>query len=293
MNDYLFSNVVSGPSEMLKNYNLDYSLLNLTFLHKFPAIFGHILYSSTIFSILWVSVSTIIDLMRKNFFKFKLKFFLILSFLLFCLSLVPIGITISANRAVVLLPFIVILNLLAFKELSTIFKENKLLKVILFLVFVILFSVQLFESYLWVWLKISNLPEQTSSAWIVRNIPKQSSIGLENIPIYQFEPDYILKEFYDKQYHSNISTTYSYFVIDSNTKNFPKYIILSNVNYELKYLKKSPKKDLIKKMESDNYTRIAYFPLKLPYYKYFDNYFYYPFLGLFEYPDGISIYEKK
>lgn len=293
MNDYLFSNVVSGPLEMLKNHNLGYSLLNLTLVHKFPAIFGHMLYLLTIFSLFFILVFVVLDLVKKNYFGFKLKFFLILSFLLFCLSLVPLGITISANRVIVLLPFIVVLDTIVLGEILAVFKNKKLFVGILSLLFVILFSVQIFESYLWVRLKISNLPEQASSAWILRNIPKQSSIGLENIPIYQFEPDIVLKEFYNKQYHPNINNIYNYYVVDSNTKNLPKYIILSNVNYELKYLKKSSKNDLVKRIKNDNYSEVAYFPLIVPYYNYFDSYFYYPFAGLFAYPDGISIYEKK
>ncbi|MCL5438470.1 MAG: glycosyltransferase [Patescibacteria group bacterium] len=293
MNDYLFSNIVSGPSEMLQNYNLDYSLLNLTFLHKLPAIFGHVLYALTIFSLFYISISTISDWIKRNYFESKLKFFLIMSFLLFCISLVPLGIMISANRLVALLPFIVILDMLAFKEILSIFKNKKLFTGILGLLLIILLSAQLFESYLWVMLKSSILPQQSSSAWILKNIPANSSIGIENIPIYQFEPDFILKEFYSKQYYPNAVTKYKYSIIDSKTKNFPKYIILSNINYDNKYLKKSTKNDLVKKIKNDNYSKIAYFPLEIPYYNYFDNYFYYPFVGLFAYPDGISIYEKK
>jgi glycosyltransferase involved in cell wall biosynthesis len=293
MNDYLFGNIVSGPSALIQNYKLGYSLLNLTLFHKLPEIFGHFLYPLTIISVIWILISSVFDLRRKSLSSFKFKVFLILSFMLFCLSLVPLRITISANRAVVLLPFIVILNTVFIKEFFSLFKNRKIFIGILSIIFVILFSVQIFESYLWVRLKISNLPEQTSSAWILRNIPMQSGIGLENIPIYQFEPDFVLKEFYDKQYHPNINTTYNYQIIDSSTKVLPKYIILSNVSYEQKYLKKSPKNDLVKRIINDNYAKVAYFPLEVPYYSYFDNYFSYPFVGVLVYPDGISIYEKK
>jgi glycosyltransferase involved in cell wall biosynthesis len=293
MNDYLFSNVVSGPSELIRNYNLGNSLLNLTFLHKLPEIFGHVLYLITIISIICIAVILIRAFLNRDYFQLKLKGFLFLSFILFCISLIPLRITISANRAVVLLPFVAILTALVFRELFSVFKNKKFLAGGLCILLIMLFSVQVFESYLWVQLKISNLPEQASSVWIIKNIPAHSSIGLENVPIYQFEPDYILKEFYDRQYHPASSTNYNYHIINSMTKNLPQYIILSNVNYELKYLKQSPKNDLVKRIKLNNYSEIAYFPLEIPYYKYFDNYYDYPFVGVFAYPDGISVYEKK
>ena len=127
----------------------------------------------------------------------------------------------------------------------------------------------------------------------MKNVQKNSNIGLENIPIYQFEPDFILKEFYNKQYNSNTRTKYNYFIINKDTKNLPKYIVISNINYEKKYLKTSIKNELVNRISKEGYREIAYFPLTLPAYRYFDGYFYYPYVGLFAYPDGISIFEKK
>ena len=71
-----------------------------------------------------------------------------------------------------------------------------------------------------------------------------------------------------------------------------QYVILSNVDFERKFLKKSPKNDLVNKIIKENYKRIGYFELKLPMYNFLDNYFYYPYLGLFAYPHSISIYKK-
>ncbi len=292
MNDYLFSNVISGPSAMLKNHNLDYSPLNLTLLHKLPGIFGHVLYFFSILAFIIVLISAILDFLNKNYTHFKLKIFLILSLFLFSISLIPLGITISANRAMVLLPFIVILDGFAFKEIIYLFKKRIILKLISTLLIILLLFVQIFESYIWILLKLSNLPEQSSSNWIIKNISNYSSIGLENIPIYQFEPDFILKEFYDKQYHANTKTKYNYLILDKNTENLPEYIVISNVEFERKFLKTSSKNDLVSRIEREGYKQIAYFPLSVSLYKYFDNYFYYPNLGLFTYPDGISVYKK-
>ncbi len=289
---YLYENIIQS-SQLSVNYVLGESLLSLTLLHKLPAIFGHGFYIASVAAVFYVLFLTFKDFKKKKYFDSKVKLFIVTSFFIFCLSLIPLGITISANRALVLLPFLVIIDGIAIKNLINFLKNKYVLRNIFLIFFVLFLLVQIFESYLWVQMKVLPSPQQTSSEWVVKNIPKNSNIGLENIPIYQFEPDFILKEFYNKQYYPNSKTTYNYFIIDNDTKNLPEYIIISNVAFEEKYLKVSPKNDLVSKLKSKKYKRIAYFPLTLSSYKYFDNYFYYPYLGLFTYPDGISIYKNE
>lgn len=293
MYEYLYSNIITGPTELLSNYTLKNTLLNLTFAHKLPAIFGHGLYIVSIVSIFSVILLAFKDFKNKKSHDFKIKLFILLSFLLFCSSFIPLGITVSANRSLVLLPFLVIMDGIAIKSVINFLKIKPLLKIASLLFFIFFMSIQILESYLWIRMKVIPSPQETSSKWLVKNIPKNSNVGLENIPIYQFEPDFVLNEFYNKQYYPNIKTKYNYFIIDKNTKNLPEYIIISNVAFEQKYLKVSPKNDLVSKLKSKRYQRIAYFPLTSPIYKYFDSYFYYPNLGLFTYPDGISIYKNE
>ena len=292
MYTYLYENIV-GSMQILENYTVENSLLSLTLFHKLPAIFGHVFYIFSILALVYLSILTLIDFKNKKYHDFKIKLFILLSFIVFCLSLIPLGITISANRLLVLLPLLVIINAIVLKSLANYLKKKLILKFILTTFFIIAFLIQMLESYVWVQAKISSSPQQISSKWVIENIKKNSNIGLENIPIYQFEPDFILKEFYEKQYHPNTKTKYNYFVINKNTKKLPEYIVLSNVNFEQRFLKTSLKNDLVNRLKKEEYIKIAYFPLTVPLYKYFDNYFYYPYLGLFAYPDGISIYEKK
>ena len=292
MYEYLYSNIITGPTELLSNYTLKNTLLNLTFTHKLPAIFGHGLYIASIIAIFYVVLLTFKDFKNKKYHDFKIKMFILLSFLLFSSSFIPLGIAISANRSVVLLPFLVIIDGIAIKNLIDFLKNKYVLKVILVIFFIFFLSIQILESYLWISMKIVPSPQKVSSDWVLKNIKSNSNIGLENIPIYQFEPDFVLKEFYNKQYHPNIKTKYNYFIIDKNTKNLPEYIIISNVMFEQKYLKVSPKNGLIDRIYRGGYRKIAYFPLTLPSYTLFDSYFYYPNLGLFTYPDGITIYKK-
>lgn len=292
MNAYLYENI-TGSAKIIGNYNLGESLLNFTLLHKLPAIFGHGLYLVSVLSLLFVAILACANFINKKYQDFKIKIFVLLSFFIFCLSLVPLGITISTNRVVVLLPFMVIINAVVFKNLIHYSKTKNILRAIFLIFIVIIMCIQILESYLWVKLKINPSPQQVASEWIVRNISKNSDIGLENIPIYQFEPDFILKEFYNKQYDANFKTQYNYFIVNKNTKTFPSYVVISNVRYEKQYLKTSLKNGLVSKLLVDGYKKIAYFPLTAPLYEYFDSDFYYPYIGLFAYPDDISIFEKK
>lgn len=291
MNEYLYENIVVS-SQALSQYNLGQSLLGLTFLHKLPAVFGRVFYLVSIISFLYILVLAGKNLIDKKTSEFKIKLFLILSFLIFSASFITLGVYISANRLTVFLPFMVIFVAMSFKDRGLI-KHNFALKTIFALLLIVFFLVQIFESYLWVAAKIRPSPQEISSSWILKNVPERSKIGLENIPIYQFEPDFILKEYYLKQYYPKIETKYAYYIVDKSAHILPEYMVLSNVEYEKKYLKSSPKNDLVSRLAREGYERIAYFPLKVPFYDYFDKDFYYPSLGLFSYPDGISVYEKK
>src|SRR3989344_2945020 len=289
---YLYENLILLPNQTATNIKLNDSLFNITFFHKMPIIFGHMFFYFSIFSAFFLLASSFRNFVKKNYINLNLKIFLFISLAVFIVSLSSLNIGISANRALVLLPFIVIINLLAFNDIYSFIKNNLTFKKIILGLFFLLFSIQIFESYLWVALKVSTLPQEASSKWIIKNIPKHTNIGLENVPIYQFEPDYILKDFYNQQYDSNYKNYYNYHIVDTYSKNLPEYIILSNVNYEQKYYKFSNKNNLVARLKKEKYHKIAYFTWEFSLYGIFDNYFYYPFLGLYAYPEDISVYKK-
>lgn len=292
MNYYLYDNILR-ISSVAKNFQLENSLFDLNFFHKFPGIFGRSLYLVTIIAIFYLLISSSISLISKKYKDLRLRLFLLLSFFIFFFSLFSLGLFITANRAIVILPFIVFLNLLAFKDLLIFLKNKIYIKKFLMIVFVILLLIQIFESYLWLGVKNSLLPQQSSSKWVVSHVPSDSSIGLENIPIYQHEPDFITKEFYTNQYNPSFQTRYKYTIVTSKTKILPKYIVISNVNFEHKYFKESSKNDLVKRLRNESYVEIAHFPLKIPLYNFFDSNLDNPFLGLTAYPQSISIFKKN
>ena len=54
---------------------------------------------------------------------------------------------------------------------------------------------QVCESLIWISTRTGLDPRETSSVWIQKHIPENTIIGLEPIPIFQFAPDFILKEY--------------------------------------------------------------------------------------------------
>ena len=54
----------------------------------------------------------------------------------------------------------------------------------------------------------------------------------------------------------------------------------------------SPKNDLVKRLKNEGYIEVAYFPLKIPFYNFFDSNFDYPYMGLTTYPQSISVFRK-
>ena len=130
MYTYLYENIV-GSMQILENYTVENSLLSLTLFHKLPAIFGHVFYIFSILALVYLSILTLIDFKNKKYHDFKIKLFILLSFIVFCLSLIPLGITISANRLLVLLPLLVIINAIVLKSLANYLKKKLILKFIL------------------------------------------------------------------------------------------------------------------------------------------------------------------
>lgn len=126
---------------------------------------------------------------------------------------------------------------------------------------------QLYESFAWVYIKLVRSPQEISSSWIEKNIQKNQTIGIENIPIYQLLPDIIQKEFYFNQYNVKQENRYTYQIIDSRSNRLPSVIILTNGETEAKLLKKSPKKNLIKRLEREGYKKLAVFYPDFTYYK--------------------------
>ena len=118
-------------------------------------------------------------------------------------------------------------------------------------------------------------------------------MGIENIPIYQGLPDLVVKEFYLKQYGIKQDFNYSYNILNPSFKNLPKYIILTNEQFDTKYLIKSEGKMILERINKQNYKKISQFAPDFKYLRIFTNDLNYQISGLIQSPITISIYEKN
>jgi glycosyltransferase involved in cell wall biosynthesis len=289
--ELLNSTLVQGPMiDMFYNLGTVPSIFLL--FKEFPSMFGVFLISLFYISIVYYTFLLLLGVIKKTIFKYRVELLIYILSIVFLLSTILFGIDGGGNRALVLFPFIILLSGLFLKELFSKIKSKLLFTNILYFILILGFALQAIQSYSWFLVKYSNDPRQTSSEWILKNIPAKSSIGLENIPIYQMLPDFLLKEFYSKQYNSNTITRYSYKVISSSDKTFPKYLIITNDYDNVEYLKISPKKDLIEKISSLNYKKIKTFEPNMIIYKMFSDKVYLIIANILPVPVNISIYEK-
>lgn len=288
--DYMeyFSSNLTTSVNVDKNYLLGISNKWLyLFFVIFPLTFGHIFYMIFFLAFVYWLWQTIGWFYGKKNYNQKNEIFILLSLVLFLLSLIPLGLGASGNRLLVLLPFLVLLSA---KFVVTILKFGGY-KIPLIIFIGVLIALQIRESSIVIYAKYSKNVIRESSGWIVENIPKGEVIGLENIPIYQTLPDIVLKEYYLNLTTKNAKTRYSYRVINNMSDKLPKIIIITNRYVDEKYLIKSSKKDLLMRMKKENYKIIAEFLPNKVLYKLFGNHRDYYLSGLnFILP--VTIYDR-
>jgi hypothetical protein len=151
-------------------------------------------------------------------------------------------------------------------------------------------ALNIIQACAWQSVKYYPDPRSISSIWMQKYIPKGSTIGLENIPIYQELPDSVLREFYEKQRDGGSHTRYNYVVVSAASL-LPKYMIVTNDFDNVNYLKDSAKKNLVKRLYIENYTKIATFTPNLFFYGIFADKT--TFSLVYPTPLTISFYEKK
>jgi hypothetical protein len=151
---------------------------------------------------------------------------------------------------------------------------------------------QVFQSFSWEYLKIQEDTRITSSKWILKNINKDSVIGIENVPIYQKLPDIILKEFYLKQYGINTKFNYNYEVISATNPSLPKIVVITNAQLENKYLKNSPKKTLLERLNREGYKKVKVFAPNLSFYDLFSDRIMLLITNIVPIPESITVYSK-
>lgn len=256
--EYLSTNLVTGPQGD-SNYLLGVSNVWVYLLTRIlPPTFGHIFYLLFATSLIYWIVIFVRN--KKNLDFYRTEFYLLICLSFFVLSLLPLTLGASGNRVLVLLPF---LSLLSSSCITHVLKSKRIKRIVIIIILIFLFTVQSLESSIFIYGKLFNNPLEESSIWIVKNIPKDTTIGLENIPIYETIPDILLKEFYILEQNKYAKTDFKYVIVDSSTETMPSLVVISNRRMHEKYLKKSSKKDLINRLEKEHYFIIAeFFPFQ-------------------------------
>lgn len=265
--EYLSSNLISSVQND-GNYLLRISNKRIYILIVlFPMIFGHIFYVLFFIAFTYWFIQIAKWLYFKKYKTHKNEIFLFFSLIIFFLSLIPLGLGATGNRTLVLLPFFVLLSA---KFIVNMFKYSKY-KVFIIILLSVLILLQFYESSVVIYSKYGKSVLQMSSEWMVKNIPKGTIIGIENIPIYQTLPDIALREYYLLQGNKDAKTNYEYKVIDASSEKLPKVVIVTNKDVHEKYLIKSPKKDLLARLKIENYKVIKEFMPSSQLYKLFYN----------------------
>ncbi|MEK7502625.1 MAG: glycosyltransferase [Patescibacteria group bacterium] len=293
--EYLTSNLTSSPNTSY-NFILGMDYFQYLVFRLFPSNFGHALYFIAGASIIFLGLKFLTENANIKNLKTTLTYnknyvFLVVFFGLFAISLYPLKLGAGGNRALVILPFIVILLQLFITKLFS--SGNKIIKFLAIVIVVSTILIQAFESFTWLKFKIDPDPRIKASEWILSNVSQGSTIGIENIPIYQLLPDIIVKEFYLKQYGNDYPSIYKYEVINSKVLNLPKTIILTNDEIEKKYVLKSEKKDLVLRLNKEGYKKIMQFKPDFKYFKVLNNEFDFYMSGFAISPNSISVFSKN
>lgn len=287
--ELLYSNLVETPN-VTDNFLLPYPWWAYILLNQLPILFGQPFYYLSVISFGYFSY----NLLKNGTWKQKINkplVFLILSFCLFLVSLVPLKIWATNNRILVLLPFMV---LMVGAFITEIFKKlrSRTSKIVfrIFLIFIVL--LQVFETGAWIYAKYHADIQKDSSSWIENHIPKGTTIGIEDLGIYQQLPNVIENEFYLKQYNKKRNNQYHYQVITDRSKHLPQFIVITNGDVETKLYLKSPKKSLLQRIAHDGYKPKATFNSSTTYLDLFTNPVDAYFAAINASPASIVIYEK-
>lgn len=236
--EYFHSNLIRTPNETF-NYNLKSHYLIYLFTNQIPTLFGYVFLvlfplSLAIF-IFRISKTKPKEILR----KYKIELFLLFAVLVFALSLVPMKLFII-NRSLVVLPFLVLF-------ISLIIDKFARRRVIFFIILIILFF-HMIQGASWVETKFND-PRREASSWMKSNIKEKETIGIENVPIYQFLPDLIVMEYYLNEFGLGTHSIFSYSLVSKESEILPNYIVLSNADIDLNYIHSSSKKELLYRID--------------------------------------------
>jgi len=268
------------------HYNITYDPRAYLIFEQYPAIFGHFLYILSVVSFIGLFFLIVIHYIKKRL-LLKKEILIVAGTIFYIASLITLKeLGAGGNRALILLPFMVLAIALFLKHIqkSVLVKSRK----VMITIFILGMILQSAQSFAWMSIKYQIDPRISTSKWMIHNLPKKISIGIENIPIYQLLPDVVVKEFYDL--HS--SNNFNYEVIDARTPKLPRVIIISGAESANTALKKSPKIDLIKRLNNEGYKSIKSFSVNFYFYDLLESRREFILANLIPMPTTITLYKQ-
>lgn len=292
LNEYLSSTLSRTPEFNAANFQIVNKIWPYLLLDLFPTLFSHVFYivgilGAIIFIFIFLGNLFISSKKFKYLFDNRILISFFAIFILFACSLIPLKLDATNNRVLIMIPFLAYFVSYFIKFLSNRF--NNLL-IVIFTIFILV--LQLMESFSWLPVKLFNDPRQSSAIWINKNVPANSTIGIQNIPIYQGLPDLVVKEFYNNQYQVGSNNKFKYKIVQASDKTYPKYVILTNVDIETKYKHNSETKDIYKNLQGNKYKLIKKFSPNFKYLFLFTNDLNYYMAAIVQSPVEISIYKN-
>ena len=206
--------------------------------------------------------------------------FLVIGGVVFVVSMLTMGIWGGGNRSMVVVPF---LALGAMEVLNKLKWKWAIVGIVCW---------QMVMGLGWWAIKMGDDPREAAAGWMRRNIPRGREVGIENIPIYQRLPDVLVSDFYGGQYEKEYEPEYKVREVYLENKDWPETVVIVNGDFEVKYLRESRKKEILKRLADEGYVRVARFEPAWGWYSVFGDKLVWEMAGLTMIPAEISIFRK-
>ena len=285
---FFITRITTQLSRTRESFNLPTNFLEYIFIHQLPTSFGFLFFILFIFSVIYLIFKNLYFVTEKKQVDRK-EIMLLIGLILFILILAPLKLELGGNRILMLLPFLVLITGKTLKDAWTSLRNYKYI-VIIFVLLVC--SIQFIQSFSWIYMRYKQSPQQNASNWIKANIKMGTTIGIEDIPVYQLLPDLVLKEYYNDFYKIRTNNYYKYKIISSQSKILPPVIIVTNDAIYERYIKRGPKKDLLRRLNANGYQKRYTASPDVKLFNYFGTDLDFYISGLLAVPVTISIYES-
>lgn len=284
---FFYDNIVTVPSTSADFVTGHTQFVYLSFF-QFPYQFGYgfVAFLGTCLLTLGVSVLLKKDSLEKIT---QDEVFYLIGLLAFLLSILPLKLMMVGNRWLVLLPWLFWLGYALWQRVvqTKLYRmHTRIYRVILMLCVI----TQLLHGSAVLSTRLEQDVRVTASEKITE-LPEGSTLGIENIPIYQMLPDLVLSEYYQQLAHSTPSTVRTYQVIDPTQTQLPDIVLLTNVGMSTLF-PVTTHAEVVKSLRKNGYVLVWQLKPPLTLHRYFGTEEQFALSGLNAIPMDISYYAR-